>query len=114
MSPPRGFQPPPLFPDDEAEDGQPTRRRQAATSLDAWDRVKPSRRKSYDRILAIVRGRGRFGATVNEIASAMNKVPNAISPRLTELKDADELRLLRDGAGRAVRRDGCGVLVAVD
>jgi hypothetical protein len=116
MSPPRPYAPSPLFDDDV--DSKVKKRRtgrigQARTSLASWARVEPHRRPVYDRILAVVRGRGQAGATLSELAIALNLDKSSFSGRLSELIAAGELEVLRDPKGKEVERDGCRVLVAV-
>ena len=76
-------------------------------SADAFDSVKDHLPAARARVLEKIRAAGVHGLTVKEIARALGKGLNAVSPRLTELLDAKAVK----DSGR--RRDGCRVLVVV-
>jgi hypothetical protein len=86
----------------------------AETSIAAHDRVRPYKRQIYSRILAVVRARGPAGATVHELAAALQTYPSSISGRLTELRILGLLTYKLDAASVRVKRRGACALVATE
>jgi hypothetical protein len=63
--------------------------------------------KRRGEVLAEIRKAGAGGLTAKELARIWAVGLNTISGRFSELKMDHEIVVVRDPAGRAVRRDGC-------
>jgi len=73
----------------------------------AFHVIKDRLTQAQERVLGIIKYKGDRGATVNEIAFALDTTPNAISGRVSELK--------RDGkiykSGTRKTRSGCSAAI---
>lgn len=74
----------------------------SATSFDAHEKIKGSKERKREQILAWAQGFGEF--TLRDVCAAFDVQPNQISGRLSELK---RLGRLKD---TGYRRDGCAIL----
>jgi predicted HTH transcriptional regulator len=77
----------------------------SATSFDAHEKIKGSKEKKREQILAWAQGFGDF--TLRDVCAAFDVQPNQISGRLSELK---RLGRLKD---TGYRRDGCAILQVI-
>lgn len=78
----------------------------AETSIEAHERVKPTKEAMYRRIMDLARVRGDYGLTVHEVCGAFGKTPNEVSGRLSEL--VHKLKWLKKNGEK---RNGAAILI---
>ena len=75
------------------------------TSVEAHEKVRPSKEHVYKRIMGLLNARAEFGATSKEIAAAFGVQLNCLSGRCSELKTMGWIK------ENGQRRDGAAVLI---
>jgi hypothetical protein len=66
--------------------------KEGTTSRDAAERMSSSAGDLRSASLAVIAGRGSYGATADEVAAVLKKTVLAIRPRITELSKSGAIR----------------------
>jgi predicted Rossmann fold nucleotide-binding protein DprA/Smf involved in DNA uptake len=95
----------------EAQDICQNRHKGNEESREAFETVKDRLTKSREEVFSFIKSCGDRGATTDEIAVHFGKTPNAVSGRVSELKERGRIKV----DGRRKTRSGCpaGVVKAV-